>query len=63
MVQSMSEAIKGGHVADDVLFEEVKSHSVFCLEKAAQVYGKDDILEKGIEGELWAHENTLKTAN
>ena len=52
MVQSMSEAIKGGHVADDVLFEEVKSHSVFCLEKAAQVYGKDDILEKGIEGEL-----------
>ena len=46
MVQSMSEAIKGGHVADDVLFEEVKSHSVFSLEKAAQVYGKDDILEK-----------------
>lgn len=46
MVQSMSEAIKGGHVADDVLFEEVKSHSVFCLEKAAQVYAKDDILEK-----------------
>ena len=46
MVQSMTEAIKGGHVADDVLFEEVKSHSVFCLEKAAQVHGKDDILEK-----------------
>ncbi|CAH3143126.1 unnamed protein product [Porites evermanni] len=46
MVQSMTEAIKGGHVADDVLFEEVKSHAVFCLEKAAQVYGKDDILEK-----------------
>jgi len=42
----MTEAIKGGHVADDVLFEEVKSHAVFCLEKAAQVYGKDDILEK-----------------
>ena len=46
MVQSMIEAIKGGHVADDILFEEVKSHAVFCLEKAAQVYGKDDILEK-----------------
>ena len=46
MVQSMTEAIKGSHVADDVLFEEVKSHAVFCLEKAAQVYGKDDILEK-----------------
>ena len=43
---SMTEAIKGGHVADDILFEEVKSHAVFCLEKAAQVYGKDDILEK-----------------
>ena len=46
MVQSMTEAIKGGHVADGILFEEVKSNAVFCLEKAAQVYGKDDILEK-----------------
>ena len=46
MIQSMSEAIKSSHVADDVLFEEVRSHAVFCLEKAEQVFGKDEILKK-----------------
>lgn len=46
MVNTMTEAIKEGHVADDVLFEEVKSHAVFCLEKAEQVVGKKEILEQ-----------------
>ena len=46
MVQTMTEAVKSSHVADDVLFEEVKSHAVFCLEKSEQVFGKDEILEK-----------------
>ena len=46
MVNTMTEAIKGSHVADDVLFEEVKSHAVFCLEKAEQVIGKEDILNQ-----------------
>ncbi|KAL9963654.1 hypothetical protein ACROYT_G027181 [Oculina patagonica] len=46
MVNSMTEAIKGSHVADDVLFEEVKSHAVFCREKADQVIGKEGILEQ-----------------
>ena len=46
MIQSMTEAIKSSHVADDVLFEEVRSHAVFCLEKTEQVFGKDDILKQ-----------------
>ena len=46
MIQTMTEAIKNSHVDDDVLFEEVRSHAVFCLEKAAQVFGKDEILEQ-----------------
>ena len=46
MVNTMTEAIKGGHVADDVLFEEVKSHALFCLEKAQQVIGKEEILDQ-----------------
>lgn len=46
MVNTMTEAIKGGHVADDVLFDEVKSHAVFCLEKAQQVIGKEEILDQ-----------------
>lgn len=33
MVNIMIEVIKGGYVVDDVLFEEVKSYVVFCLEK------------------------------
>ena len=46
MVNTMTEAIKEGHVADDVLFEEVKSHAVFCLKKAQQVIGKEEILDQ-----------------
>ena len=46
MIQSMTEAIKNSHVADDVLFEEIRSHAVFGLEKAEQVFGKDEILKQ-----------------
>jgi len=46
MIQTMTEGIKGSHVAEDVLFEEVRSHAVFCLEKAEQVFGKDEILKQ-----------------
>lgn len=46
MINTMTEAVKGSHVTDDVLFEEVKSHAVFCTEKAEQVIGKEEILEQ-----------------
>lgn len=46
MVNTLTEAIKRSHVADDILFEEVKSHAIFCLEKAAQVIGKEEILDQ-----------------
>ena len=46
MVNTMTEAIKRSHVADDILFEEVKSHAIFCLEKAEQVIGKEEILDQ-----------------
>ena len=46
MVNTMTEAVKRSHVADDILFEEVKSHAIFCLEKAEQVIGKEEILDQ-----------------
>jgi len=46
MVDTMTEAIKRSHVADDVLFEEIKSHTAFCLKKAEQVIGKEEILNQ-----------------